>query len=194
MRRKAKLVRGVGINDADYVVERVNKETGKKIFCPFYLRWSGMIERCYSKAYHAERPSYEGCSVCPEWLTFSNFKTWMEQQDWEGKQLDKDLLIEGNKIYSPSSCVFVERLLNSFVTSSKVGQFLGVRVNKKSGKISALCNNPLTKKRDSLGVFESELEAHLAWRSRKCEIVDDLLQEGYIEDERVYKALKLRYG
>ena len=73
-----------------------------------------MLQRCYSESHLVRQPTYKGCSVCEEWLTFSNFKSWMEQQDWEGKQLDKDLLVYKNKIYSPETCVFVSSVINSF--------------------------------------------------------------------------------
>ena len=123
---KNKLVYGVGINDADYIVciyeelPRTNGKQNQKIVwrCPFYSRWMSMLRRCYSKAYQEKQPSYKGCSVCEEWLTFSNFKSWMETQDWEGKQLDKDLLVYKNKIYSPETCVFIDQRLNTFLVKS----------------------------------------------------------------------------
>ena len=64
------------------------------------------------------RPFYKDITCCQEWLIFSNFKSWMKQQDWEGKQLDKDLLIYQNKIYSPETCVFVDRKINQFLVKS----------------------------------------------------------------------------
>lgn len=94
------LVYGVGVDDLDYPKKKL-LPNGKYSFCPYYQRWRGMIRRCYSKAQLGKNPNYEGCTVCDEWLTFSNFKSWMEKQDWEGKELDKDLLVRGNKVYSP---------------------------------------------------------------------------------------------
>lgn len=109
---------GVGINDSDYVVQK--KETIKGIdgkrkqrlvwICPYYRAWQSMLVRAYSKSYHKRRPTYIGCSVSEEWKTFSNFKSWMEGQVWEGKQLDKDLLVEGNKVYSEETCVLCREL------------------------------------------------------------------------------------
>ena len=90
------LVFGVGLNDANYTVNPV--VSGKSYLCSIYSRWQGMLERCYSKKYQVLSKTYSECTVCEEWLTFSNFKTWMEQQDWKGKQLDKDIIKKGNKI------------------------------------------------------------------------------------------------
>lgn len=104
---------GVGLNDADYVVKPL--VNGVRVPCPYYTRWRCMIERCYSIQVHKRQPTYSDCIVCEEWLTFSNFKAWMETQDWEGNQLDKDLLVEGNKVYGPDTCVFVSSDVNNFI-------------------------------------------------------------------------------
>lgn len=122
MKHGNKLVQGFGINDADYVVSKYESwyeggERKLKILwqCPYYVKWRSMLNRCYSARYHKNKPTYIGCYVCEEWLTFSNFKAWMETQDWERKELDKDLLMEGNKEYGPNFCVFISRELNLFL-------------------------------------------------------------------------------
>ena len=115
MRKKDKLVYGVGINDADYRVQEkitVVDEDGKKKqklvwICPFYEKWKPMLRRCYSAKYQEVRPTYIGCSVSEDWLRFSTFKAWMAAQDWEGMEIDKDILFPNNKIYSPETCVFI---------------------------------------------------------------------------------------
>jgi hypothetical protein len=43
------------------------------------------------------------------------FKKWMEQQDWDGKCLDKDIIAPGSKLYSPETCAFVLKATNLFV-------------------------------------------------------------------------------
>src|SRR5690606_1832927 len=118
-----KLVCGVGVNDADYAIQKFEtigyvdgKQKQKLVWgCPYYRTWANMIERCYSDKTQNKNPTYKGCSVSEEWLTFSVFKNWMEKQDWEGNQLDKDLLFEGNRLYSPETCVFVSPMVNKFI-------------------------------------------------------------------------------
>ena len=199
--KKKKLVYGVGINDADYVV-RVNEticyENGKQKLrlvwlCPFYGRWLNMLARCYSTNFKQKSPTYEGCCVCEEWLTFSNFKAWMEVQDWEGKQLDKDILVPGNKVYSPDTCVFIEKRVNVFLTESTAsrGQHLiGASLDKTLNKFHAYCNDGSGKKKH-LGRFNTEIEAHLAWLKCKQEVARQLAAEQ--TDPRVAKALIDRY-
>ena len=198
-----KLAYGAGINDADYVVEKretigyVDGKQKRKLvwFCTYYKAWDNMLKRCYYIKTQELRTTYKGCTVSEEWLTFSNFKAWMEKQDWEGKQLDKDLLFEGNKIYRPETCVFVTGAVNSFTTDSGAtrGEWLiGVYWHKPSEKFLAKCSNPLSGEREYLGLFTCEQEAHEAWLKRKLEIAHELA--AIQTDPRVAKALIDRYS
>ena len=104
-------VEGIGINDADYhvVLEK----------CPYYQVWISMIQRCYSPRSLSLYPGYVGCSVTHEWHTFSIFKSWMESQDWQNKVLDKDLRVKDNKVYGPTTCIFVSQKINSLLNTQK---------------------------------------------------------------------------
>lgn len=196
-----KLVCGVGINDADYVVQKWETEhvNGKRKMrliwsCPFHRTWGHMLKRCYSVKSQESKPTYKGCTVSEEWKTFSNFRAWMVDQDWEDKQLDKDLLLEGNKVYSKETCVFVTQAVNKFITDSAASRgewLIGVHWNKVAHKFISRCCNPFTKKREHLGSFDSEQEAHDVWLKRKLELAHKL---AVIQtDERVAKALINRY-
>ena len=197
-----KLVCGVGNNNADYVVQKFEtigyvdgKQKQKRVWtCPYYQAWKSMLVRCYSTKYQERYPTYRGCSVSKEWLTLTCFKSWMEKQEWEGKQLDKDLLFEGNKVYSSDTCVFVTQPVNSFTTDrgSDRGEWLiGVDWYKQSEKFRSRCGNPFTKKKEHLGYFDSEKEAHRAWLKRKLELAHELA--AIQTDPRVAKALILKY-
>ena len=194
--RKRKLVRGVGINDADYEVSpRIN---GRSVQCPFYDRWHNMLRRCYNKDYKDKYKSYSNCLVCDEWLYFMNFKSWMEKQDWQGKALDKDLLVSGNRVYSPNTCIFIDNHLNAFMIENirqRGDYMIGVcryTVEDVKKPFKARCKDPFSEKIIHLGTFSSELEAHKAWQERKhqyaCQLAD--LQS----DPRVAKALRERYA
>lgn len=75
--------------------------------------WSHMIERCYSKKYHEVQPTYRDCTVCDEWHNFQSFAKWFDANYIKGFHLDKDIKIEGNKVYSPSACSFVSQSVNN---------------------------------------------------------------------------------
>ena len=196
-----RLVYGVGINDADYRVqikEEMKKVNGKRVQrhvwrCPYYIKWVGMLERCYSEKYHA-KGAYKGCTVSEEWKLFSNFKAWMETQDWGGLELDKDILVKGNKVYSSEKCVFVTQQVNGFITDSRKsrGEFpIGVYLDRDSGKFKSHCQNPFTGKQEHLGRFLCSHEAHKAWLTRKLEHAVALA--AIQTDPRVAKALIDRY-
>ena len=202
MALKKKLVYGVGISDADYVVKKwetieVNGVRKRKLVweCPYYRAWCNMLERCYSAKYQERFPTYVGCSASEEWKTFSDFKLWMERQDFEGMQLDKDILFEGNKVYSPETCVFVTKAVNMFTTDSGAtrGEWLiGVSWNKRASKFQSRCRNPFTKKLEHLGYFTCELEAHQTWLKRKLELAKEFA--AIQPDTRVAEALIHRYS
>jgi len=166
---KRKPAYGVGINNATYQVTNKHKEV-----CPHYAKWYEMIKRCYSSNVHKKSPCYEYCSVCEEWLTFSNFKTWMVKQDWQGKDLDKDLLVKNNKVYSSETCVFIPQQINKLLTDRAIGRGmlkLGVTFNKKSRKFYAQCNDG-SGKNIHLGSFDDEYVAHEAYKKYKYALIE----------------------
>lgn len=187
-RTKRKLVCGVGVNDADYVVCR-----NGVIVCPYYRVWSGVIMRAHSDKFKKRNATYAECSVCDDWLYFSRFRYWMESQDWIGKEIDKDLISEGNKEYCPDMCVFVSKQINLFITENKTtkSKLTGSYFHKKSGRYQASCKNPFTKKLEHIGLFDSDLEAHLAWKKKKCEFAESLAE--LESNEVVSMALIRRY-
>lgn len=201
--KNRKLIQGVGTNDADYAVvkfETIRCADGKikqKLvwFCPYYRVWGDMIMRCYSAKCQERYPTYDGCTVTEEWHTFSVFKAWMEKQQWEGNQLDKDILFEGNKVYSAETCVFVTQTVNKFTIDRAAARgkwLVGVSWHKKAGKFQAHCGNPFTKKREYLGYFDCEQQAHQAWQKRKLELAHELA--AIQTDPRVATALIDRYS
>lgn len=131
--------------------------------------------------------------MCDDWLYLSKFKSWMETQEWEGKQIDKDILSPGNKVYGPDVCVFVSREVNTFVTDSSKsrGTFpIGVYFEKDTGKYKSQCWS-VEGKRKNLGRFETPEEAHAAWLNFKLEQAHILSSRQ--DDARVAKALINRY-
>lgn len=187
------LVLGVGVNDANYPVNKSLE--GKRVICQFYNRWRHMLVRCYSEDYKNKNPTYSDCYVCDAWLVFSKFKSWMETQDWHGKQLDKDLLFIGNKVYSPETCIFVDSLTNSFINDYERGRgnfMIGVDFNKSTGKLRARCSNPFTGLNEHIGWFDNEYDAHIAWKKRKMQHAKAIA--AYQTDARVAKSIIQKYS
>ena len=198
-----KLVYGVGTNDLGYrvhVKEELPKNGGRRVqktvfLCKYYTVWKNMLERCYSNKCLERNPTYIGTSVCREWLYATAFKKWMEEQDWNGKCLDKDIVVPGSKLYSPDTCAFVLDATNLFVTARDAcrGDYpIGVTLHKPAGKYQASCKNPFTGKQENLGLFLTPEEAHEAWRKRKHELAQFVAATE--SDIRVVEALKKRYS
>lgn len=198
MSARKTLIFGVGINDADYVTRTTKMVDGHQKTtwrCPFYQAWSNMLERSYCPKYKVRKPTYAKCEVAEEWLTFSTFRAWMIRQEWQEAQLDKDILLPGNKVYGPDFCVFISKKLNSFLVgleTSRSNRLPGTHFQKSSGMFQAQCNNPFSGKQEHLGYFASEQESHEAWKRRKHELAQEyaLLQSDY----RITDALRMRFA
>ena len=188
-----KLTFGWGIQDVP--VTQVKPEMKA-----YYTDWREMIRRCYCKKWRERFPSCSGNTVCEEWKYFSNFIKWVDSQpnsDWRNQELDKDILVVDNKVYSPDTCVYVPHSVNKFMTNHTRarGQYmLGVTKCKTSklNPFTAECQDPLRRFNNYIGIFPTELEAHKAWQAKKheyaCQLAD--LQN----DPRVADALRSHYA
>ena len=183
---RRRLVCGVGKNDANYLV--LPTVNGKQDICPYYFTWVGMLKRCYESKYLEKHPTYKNCFVCTDWLLFSTFKMWMQKQNWKGKQLDKDLLVPGNKCYSPDTCLFVTQAVNSLMTGHDAarGKYsIGVCWNKRDNNYKAQCS--VNGKVKNLGCYLTEEEASKCYRAFKKELV--LVIANRQDDVKVKNAL-----
>jgi len=87
-----------------------------------YIKWFSMFNRCYSEKYQEKQPSYVGCEVSEDFWNFQNFGKWFDKKYYECRyplELDKDLLFEGNKIYSPKNCCFIPKEINTLINNKR---------------------------------------------------------------------------
>ncbi len=165
---------GVGyLGDGKYKV----KENGKTTKC--YKTWHSMLERCYDDNFKEKYPTYKECTIYNKWLNFQNFAEWFEDNYYEvpGEVmcLDKDILVKGNKIYSPKTCVFVSNEINLLFTKSNKSRGdlpIGVSYHKRDNVYISQCG--FGDKPKYLGSFNNPEEAFNAYKTAKENYIKDV--------------------
>ena len=158
-----------------------------------YHLWKSLLQRVYTK----RNPSYKGVTVCDEWLNFQNFAEWcttdpfFNTEDENGRKyhLDKDILVKGNKIYSPNTCCFIPQEINSIsinVYKARGNYPVGVVKRGKKFLVRIRRSGDL----ESLGVFSNLDQAFFVYKQAKENYIKSLAEKwkGRI-DEKVYESL-----
>lgn len=174
--RPRQLIHGVGNNDAPYLTTYYD-EQGKEYRCPFYQKWRSLLQRVASTGFQEKYPTYKGCTVDPIWLNFMAFRQWMQKQDWVGKDLDKDLLVQGNKHYGPDTCLFISQELNKLLClrQNARGRFpLGVSQITIKGKKHIVAYCSFYGKTKNLGYFDTPEQAAESYKKAKLAYIAEL--------------------
>lgn len=153
-----------------------------------YRKWVNMMQRCYSEATHRIKPYYKGCEVCEEWWNFSNFREWYRENIIEGRKfdLDKDILIQGNTVYSPTTCSLVTHYANT------IFQRRGIETNIVHNNISdkfdaSVCILGKTKQ---IGSSDSRKEAEEMILSYRKELINKFARKNRNKvPYKVYEAM-----
>lgn len=189
MKKGIKKIYNIALNDG---AENVLDEKG--YMKPVFKHWYNMLSRCYCKKCHKNQPTYKDCIVCDEWLLFSNFKRWFDENYIEGYDLDKDIIIKGNKVYSPETCCFVPHEINNLLCKNKNrrGRYpIGVCLVNNKYKAGLNFNGRTL----GLGYFTTLEKAFESYKAAKEKLIKSLAKtyfENNIINEKTYNAL-LRY-
>lgn len=154
-----------------------------------YNIWRKMFDRCYSSRIHKITSSYKDCEVVEEWYNFQNFAKWFEENYIEGYHLDKDILVKGNKIYSPKTCCFVPNEINALIKTSKPNKDLLPKAIRKHGnKYQSRVSIKGVKK--NLGLFSTPEEAFQKYKEAKENYIKQIANEWKDKiPKKVYEAL-----
>ena len=182
-------VYGVGMVGNKYPI-KVNDVQTKE-----YGLWKSMLRRCYSDNSKNKNPTYEGCEVSDKFKSYEYFYEWCNKQigfGVKGFELDKDLLVKGNRVYSEDMCVFLPHEINTLLikcTASRGKHPIGVYWhNTNRAFIAQVCKN--RGKQEHLGFFKTEIEAFRAYKQAKETFIKEQANEWKGEiDERAYEAL-----
>ena len=179
---------GVGITVDEVVTDKDGKILKE------YSLWTSMLNRSYSEKYQSRFPSYKGSSVSDNFKYYPYFKDWCNNQKGygiEGWELDKDILVKGNKVYSEDTCCFVPKEINQIFTgNSKTNSTLpqGVCLHKRFGKYFSTLSTD--KGRKYLGYFSTPEEALIVYKRAKEDYIKYLANKWKDQiDPRVYEAL-----
>lgn len=159
-----------------------------------YTIWKGILQRCYDTKFQDKYKTYRGVMISDNFKNYQYFKEWcnmqvgFDQDDW---QLDKDILVRGNKLYSEDTCCFVPREINTLFTKrdSKRGDYpIGVCYDKQTNKFKA--GITIQGKSSGLGYFKTPEEAFYAYKEAKEVLIKSLANKWKDNlDEKVYEAL-----
>jgi len=167
--KKERGVCGTGFNDSEFKIQVII--SGKKIDYLPYQCWSHMLSRVYNPK-DSNHHRYFDCTVSDEWLLFSNFEKFFIENYQPDYELDKDLLIEGNRIYSKETCVFVPSWLNKLFLINEWNRgdlSLGVSFDNLMVQYNASVS--IDGIMQELGLFDTEWEAEIAYLEAKSENV-----------------------
>lgn len=142
--------------------------------------YEAMLTRCADGGKYKKRfTTYT--EAISSFSSFQHFAVWCQAQKGyyghDGKKpwcLDKDILLFGNKVYSPETCTFVPEFINGLF-SNKMPTMLPLGVTKHLNKYRARCSTLAG--RVHLGCFTAPMEAHKAWQMAKSNHIYDVAQK-----------------
>lgn len=147
-----------------------------------YVLWKGLIERCYNN----KREDYKmygalGVTVCDRWKCFSNFLEDIKNiEGFDGYKfnkgqldLDKDVkqsnLPINEKVYSLSTCMFIDKHKNRAITTRKQTENINIISTKDDCILKTSC--PVEELAKRLGIktqyitriLRGEAKTHNGW-------------------------------
>lgn len=182
-------VQGVG-----YIGEGLFITSKNKVLTKESVIWRSVLQRCYDPKFLQRHPTYVENYVNPYFHNFQNFAEWCNDSigfNNEGWNLDKDIILRGNKEYGPDTCAFVPTAINNLIISNKScrGEFpIGVSFNKVRNTFTSSCR--IDNKQVEIGTFDNPSEAFWAYKNAKEAEIRKVANEWkQLIDIRVYESL-----
>jgi len=154
-----------------------------------YILWRGMLFRCFDEKYKEKEPTYKDAACCEEWLLYDNFYEWVHKQDNYLTLinnnikfgLDKDIMVKGNKLYSPETCFLVPNNVNALFTKNDAKRSnlpIGVYLGRRAIHYSSRCSNPYGDRIIHHG-FNTPEEAFYQYKKDKEMIIKEVANKEY---------------
>lgn len=163
-----------------------------------YQMWRSMLARAYNNKIKEKQSAYKDVTCCNEWLLFENFYEWLHsQENFEHLlnknmriELEKDILVKGNKTYSPSTCCVVPKYVNTLFTkrdNNRGNEPIGVFKNKNGYSAKIIYGKHENKSKSTRYYYPSSEEAFYAYKKSKEDYIKRIAQEEY-EKKNISKA------
>ena len=179
----SKLVYGVGFNSKGRYKTRKGGRLTKA-----YSSWRPMMQRCYDARAQISRPWHTDCVVSNDWHDFQDFAEWYDNHPYSdlGYELDKDLLFNGNKVYSPQTCCLIPHELNVLLLDRRLDRGVYPQgVDRKKSELKYRARLNVDGKSVYLGCFDCPSEAHQVYRAAK---------ERYVKNKALEWANKIEWN
>ncbi len=181
--------------DEGYLGEGKYKPSENGKDTKYYKIWYGMLQRCYDDKLHKRQPRYKDCYVEDYWLDFQNICEWLDENYYEVQgermHLDKDILLNGNKMYSRNTCLIVPQRINSlFIYKKNKNSDLPHGIHRHGSKYRAMCSDD--SKKILLGTYKTIEEAFAVYKEFKESVIKQVSDEYYSKGlipKKVYDAL-----
>ena len=161
-----------------------------------YSIWNGVRQRCYNENIRHLAPSYQEAEMSENFKRYSYFKEWCNKQigfDQDGWQLDKDILIKGNKLYSEATCCFVPPEINSLILKAdRIRGKYPIGVYHDTSKIHKRFSARVSKngKHKRFGSYLTPEEAFAVYKREKEKYIKEVANKWKDQiDPRVYESL-----
>ena len=110
-----------------------------------------------------------GCKASENFKSYSYFYEWCQNQigfNQEGYELDKDLILKGNKLYSEDTCLFIPSELNTLLINRRLDRGnLPIGVSAHQGRFRVRCCKGSPNRH--IGLFNTPEEAFAAYKQVK---------------------------
>jgi hypothetical protein len=156
---------------------------------PCYKFWDGIIRRCTGRVSEECSIIYKGVTISERWRRFDHFlddlkdligfKECIENGvKWD---VDKDLLIYGNKLYSKETCCIIPGTINAFFTNNQrrrnTSGYIGVSRVGKTNKWASWIRSE--GKNKHLGNYATPSEAYEVYHKEKIKVLEVYLQKDF---------------
>lgn len=172
---------------------------------PTHQVWHDMLKRVYSYRSDAQSRVYAGTSVHPHWHNFQNFAAWYHERIdrfglvehiWE---LDKDLLVPGNRQYGPETCCVIPQHVNTLFTDHSIarGKYpLGVSIDNAARGAKFVASVSGSAKGRRIGRYHTISDAQRAYWSEKFRVIQEtaIRYWQYLPEPLAYRLLLFNWS